>query len=103
MDILERLHNLLDEKGWTVYRLAKNSGLSQATVTNIFSRNALPTILTLEKMCESFHLSLSQFFAEGEMVELSPKLKDVYECWYKLTEKEKEAIKLLLHTMTQPK
>ena len=72
MDTLQRLHQLLDERGWSEYRLAKNCGLSNSTIANIYHRNTVPSITTLEAICAGFGISLSQFFAEGEMVELTP-------------------------------
>ena len=78
MDTLQRLHQLLDERGWSEYRLAKNCGLSNSTIANIYHRNTIPSISTLEAICTSFGISLSQFFAEGEMVELTPELKELF-------------------------
>ena len=60
MDTLQRLHQLLDERGWTEYRLAKNCGLSNSTIANIYHRNTIPSISTLEAICTSFGISLSQ-------------------------------------------
>ena len=79
MDALQRLRRLLDERGWSVYRLAKNCGLSVSTLANVFKRNTVPTITTLERICEGFGITLSQFFADGEMVELTPELKELFD------------------------
>ena len=38
MDTHERLRQLLNERGWTEYRLAKNCGLSESTIANIYRR-----------------------------------------------------------------
>ena len=72
MDIHGKLKHLMQECGWTAYKLAKESGLSESTLANIFRRNTVPSISTLEEICNGFHITLSQFFAEGEMVELTP-------------------------------
>ena len=69
MDVLERLQKLLDARGWSMYRLAKESGLTESTIANIYRRNAIPSIMTLESVCKGFGITLSQFFADGEMVE----------------------------------
>ena len=49
MDTHERLRQLLNERGWTEYRLAKNCGLSESTIANIYRRNTVPSIATLEQ------------------------------------------------------
>ena len=68
MDVNGRIRELLNERNWTEYKLAKESGLSQSTISNIFKRNTVPSISTLELICGGFGISLSQFFSEGDMV-----------------------------------
>ena len=51
----------------------------------------MPSITTLETICDAFGITLSQFFAEGEMVELTPELKVLFENWVSLTADQKEA------------
>ncbi len=92
MDVKEKLKELLAAKGWTNYRLAKESGLSLSTVINIYKRNSVPSVDTLEAICKGFGITLSQFFAEDEMVELTPELKEIFDCWVKLTPDEKELV-----------
>lgn len=52
MDTHERLRQLLNERGWTEYRLAKNCGLSESTIANIYRRNTVPSLATLEAICK---------------------------------------------------
>ena len=99
MDTNIRLRRLLDERGWTEYRLAKQCGLSLSTIANIYRRNTVPSVATLEVICKGFGITLSQFFAEGEMVELSPDLKSVFECWVNLTPTQKTAALQMMRAM----
>ncbi len=99
MDTNERLRRILTERGWTEYRLAKNCGLNQSTIANIFRRNTVPSITTLETICRGLGITLSQFFAEGEMVELTPDLKSVFDCWVNLTPTQKSAALTMLQAM----
>ena len=92
MDTHQRLRQLLNEWGWTEYRLSKNCGLSESTLANIFRRNTTPSIATLEAICKGFGITLSQFFAENEMVELSPELLDLFNKWVTLTPEQKAAV-----------
>ena len=92
MDTNERLRRLLDERGWTEYRLAKMCGLNQSTIANIYKRNTVPSIATLEEICKGFGITLSQFFADGEMVELTPDLKTIFDRWVNLTPEQKDVI-----------
>ena len=96
MDVLVRLQQILDERGWTMYRLAKESGLNEATIANIYRRNAMPSIPTLELVCQGFGITMSQFFAESEMVEMTPDLKEIFENWVFLTPRQKDAILVMM-------
>lgn len=92
MDTHKRLRQLLNERGWTEYRLSKECGLSESTIANIFKRNTLPSISTLEAICSGFGITLSQFFAEGNMVEMTPEIKELFENWVNLTAGQKKAV-----------
>ena len=92
MDIHVKLNKLMAERGWTAYRLAKGCGLAEATIANVIRRNANPAIPTLEAICTSFGITLSQFFAEDEMVELSPELKALFDGWVTLSAEQKQAV-----------
>ncbi len=100
MDIHARLQQLLRERGWTEYKLSKECGLAQSTIGNIFRRNTLPSIATLETICKGFGITLSQFFADGEMVELTPELREVFESWMVLTPAQKSAVLQMLKAMS---
>lgn len=94
-----RLQQLLQERGWTEYKLSKECGLAQSTIGNIFRRNTVPSIATLETICSGFGITLSQFFAEGDMVELTPDLKELFDCWVCLTPEQKAAALQMLKAM----
>lgn len=96
MDTHARLRELMAARGWTEYRLAKESGLSESTLANIFKRNTVPTITTLEAVCKAFNITLSQFFAEGDMVEVNPELRELFDDWLTLTPDLKAATKQML-------
>ena len=99
MDTHSKLRQLMTERGWTAYRLAKESGLSESTLANIFKRNTVPSISTLESVCSAFGISLAQFFAESEMVELTPELKELFDNWVSLTPEQKQATLQMLRAM----
>jgi len=103
MDMHARLHQLLQERGWTEYKLSKECGLAQSTIGNIFRRNTVPSISTLDAICSGFGITLSQFFAEKDMVELTPELKDLFDSWVVLTADQKEAASQMLKAMSHNK
>lgn len=100
MDTHARLHQLLRERGWTEYKLSKECGLAQSTIGNIFRRNTIPSVATLETICSGFGITLSQFFAEGDMVELNPETKELFDYWLCLTSSQKSAVIQMLKAMS---
>lgn len=103
MDVHTKLRHLMNERGWTEYKLSKACGLSESTLANIFKRNTMPSIPTLESICKGFGITLSQFFADNEMVELTPELKELFDNWAVLTPAQKAAVNQMVKTMNQNK
>ena len=101
MDAKERIQELMQERNWTEYRLAIASGLSQSTVANIFNRNTTPSVVTLEAICQGFGITLAQFFAEGDMVELSDEQKEMFNAWSTLTKEQKDVLYQLIRVMKE--
>ncbi len=62
MDVVERIIQLKDKKGYSTNKLASLAGLTQSTLQSILSNKNLPTIPTLEKICNALDISLSAFF-----------------------------------------
>lgn len=100
MDTHARLRQLLRERGWTEYKLSKECGLAQSTIGNIFRRNTVPSVATLETACKGFGIALSQFFADADMAELTPDMKKLFGCWACLTPPRKSAAIQMLRAMS---
>ena len=100
MTTLDRIKQLRDERGWTNYRLAKESGISEGAINNLFRLNNQPTIPTLESLCGGFKISLAQFFAnDNEAVPLNNDQKEILKLWNTLHPKQKKALLDFLKTL----
>jgi len=96
VDIIERLNLILEKYGWTKYKLSQESDIAESTLSNIFHRGTVPTIATLEAICNTMHISLAEFFTDDELVVMTPELKEFYEEWMVLSpEKRKHIIKTM--------
>lgn len=103
MDALERIRKLMSERGWTEYKLAKEAALPQSTISTLFSRNNLPSIPTLEAICEGLGITMSQFFAEGELVELTPEQRAFFNDWAVLSPEDKLLVEQLVKKLKTAK
>ena len=100
MDAKERIQELMLSRGWTEYKLAKESNLSQSTIANVFKRNNAPTLPTLETVCQAFGITLAQFFSEGsEAVELTEEQRKLLFYWSALSDEQKEILFDLMRVM----
>ena len=68
MDVTSKIKQILKQRGWSAYRLAKESGLSESTI---------------------------------ELIEVTPKTRELIDCWSGLSEKQRDAALLLLKNMNQ--
>lgn len=93
MNVVQKIYNLMQDNNWTIYRLAELSEVNESTLKSMFSRHSLPSIENLEKICNAFGITLSEFFDENipddELLLIQSKYKT-------LNEKRKTLIKELI-------
>lgn len=102
MDVLGRVAQLMQERGWSKYRLAQECGMSDSTISNMFRRNTIPTVPTIEAFCKAFGITLPQFFeigTETTAVHLSDDQKKMFDRWSTLTPEQKELLYKLIDNM----
>lgn len=100
MQILEKIKTLKEERGWSNYRLARESGISEGTINNLFRLNNQPTLPTLEAICKGLGISLTQFFSDGsEAVILNEEQKEMLNAFSKLNKPQKDTLLIFLKTI----
>lgn len=99
MDAQKCIRQLMDERGWTDYRLAKEANLSHSTVTNMFNRNNAPTLPTLEAVCRAFGITLTHFFTEDGESQITEEQQKLFSIWSTLTDEQKRLLLDLMNTM----
>ena len=102
LDARERIQQLMQERNWTIYRLAKESGLSQTTISNIFKSNNEPSIPTLKRLCDAFGITMSQFFrGTGDYGDyaVSEEQQELIKDWTLLSDTQRQPLSGLIKTM----
>ena len=91
--IVDRIEELLELRKMSRYALSQQSGISQASISTLLNRKCIPTIPTLEKICDAFNITIAQFFSSnGSVPDLTEEQKEVLEIWTQLNEREKELV-----------
>ena len=99
-DILTTITTYREQRGWTEYQLAEESGLPQSTISSWYRKKMIPTVPSLEKICTAFGITLSQLFAEGdEPVSLTASQRRLLENWSKLDEERQAVVFALIEKM----
>ena len=100
LDVQQHIRELMEERGWSEYKLAKMANLPQSTISNLFKRNNVPTLYTLEAICKAFGMTLAQFFSEGkEPMELTEEQRALFAKWATLSEEQKRVLFELINIM----
>lgn len=94
INVLERITELREQKNWTEYQLAEHSGLTQSTISSWYRKDILPTLPSLERICEAFGISISQFFEDtsNEISIINPRQKQLLERASKLDNEQYDAL-----------
>ena len=101
MDTKNRIKQLMNQRQWTLYELARRSGLAQTTLANMWRRNNEPSIPSLRLICNAFGITLTQFFSEedGSPVELNDEQRELLQHWSVLSSTQKILITQLMEEM----
>ena len=95
-NVLDRIQDLLKFNHWSLYKLARCSDLPYSSLSNLVNRRTCPSIATLEKICDGFNISLSDFFdfQKNPLIreELSEEEQELLNSYNSLSIKDKELL-----------
>ena len=99
MDVKARLQQLMDERGWTIYKVAKAADIPWSTVRNMFKRNTEPSIATLECICNGMGMTLPQFFDVDNQMGLTQEQRQLIQQWSRLNDRDKRLVGELVEAL----
>jgi len=99
-DILSTITAYRQARGWSEYQLAEHSGLPQSTISSWYRKSMVPTVPSLQRICDAFGITLSQLFAAGDApVTLTPGQRKMLERWNRLNAEQQTVIFQLIDKM----
>lgn len=101
MDVLEKITALRLGRNWSEYQLAERSGLTQSTISSWYRKNLIPSIPSLERICDAFGITLSQFFLEDNATPtlLTPEQTALINASNRLTPEQFSALLNFINTL----
>lgn len=91
-EIIARIKDLCEARNWTIYRLAKQSGITYSTLCTMLHKETAPSVPTLVKLCRGFDISLSEFFdIDDQWASLSSAQKNHLQLWDALEDQNQQA------------
>lgn len=91
-EVIERIKALNQSRGWSNYRLAKESGITYSTLCTMLNKAYAPSISTLIKICNGFGITLAQFFDDDfANAAITPEQREYLQLWESLSEENRTA------------
>ncbi len=96
MDIKKRVRYYMDLKKLNNNQLAIKSDLNPSVISSLFTRSSEPELTTLFSICKGLDITMSEFFAEDKMSELTKNQRDILFLFNQLTNEKQELAILVL-------
>lgn len=90
--VLTKIAELREQKGWSIYQLALKSGLATKTIYKWYNEESTPTITALEAVAQTLGISLCELFITGEEIIADEEVKEIISLWKKLPEPKKKLV-----------
>jgi len=100
MNLQGKIRDLMNERGWSMYRLAKESGVSWSTIRHMFERNTEPTVPTLEAICHGLGITLETLLLGEGYTVLDDEQKMLLSKWATLSAEDKNILLSLLSKLS---
>ena len=59
--VYNRIKELCEERGWSQYRLIKESGIPQSSFYNMMDRESIPQLDMIQRICDGLNITLGDF------------------------------------------
>lgn len=104
MNIPQRIDELCQIHQMSKYRLAKLTGISQSAFSKLSRQQSSLSIDSIQRICNAFGISLSQFFEESEPKPILPPPEQELQLlsyWNRLSKEKKEYVLLMIEKLNE--
>lgn len=93
--VIEHIKELCQQRGWTYYKLAKESNIPYSSLNTMMNKQHIPSMNNLIKICKGFDITLSQFFLGID--EITNEQEEVLKVWNLLDRNSKKLAMVYMH------
>ena len=101
MKVAEALRSCMEERKWSAYRLAKESGLPASTVRDALSGETEPTLRTIEALCRGLRVPASVLIPEEQNPKLSEEESVLLFRWNCLRKEDRDLVQSLIQSLAE--
>ena len=94
--VAQRVDDLRIKRGWSIYKLSQESGVPAPTISKWFQTKLYPSIPILMQICNGFGITMANFFADDDLVQISPEHRKLIDDFSALNKGEQEAVKAFI-------
>lgn len=92
-EVIKRIQALCAAYSWSLYRLAKESGITYSTLCSMIHKDNTPSIPTLIKICSGFGITLAEFFSTEDAPPPPTEAQRAHlQLWEQLSEENQENV-----------
>lgn len=96
IDVIKRIKELMEKRGWTCYELSAQTGISTNAIYDWFKIGAEPSLSNIVKICEAMGISLELFFCGETAYQLTDDENKILHEWLSQSDLEKKAVHELI-------
>ena len=90
MDIHKRIMELCKERNWSLYKLAREAGIPEATVYGWFNENNITlSRSSIDDICRAFEISVAAFYNDVGLDKLTPQQIELLNLFEKVPDSKK--------------
>lgn len=100
--VILRIMELCKERRWSQYKLAQMSDMPNTTLNNMISKNKMPTITSLERICKGLDMTLAQFFSSEKLYpDVTEEQRELLNQWENLGPYERKLLMAQMKVMLE--
>ena len=97
--VIDHIKEICRQRGWTYYRLAKESGIPHSSLNTMLNKQHIPSMNNLIKICRGFNITLAEFFTSMEAP--SDEQQELVNLWNGLDKPAKNLVMAYMYGLAQ--